>query len=88
VCPLHATDKTSNPTDTCGGRYRSYFGLCVERNSDEKYLASSLPDGKVVKSTHVCNFELPGLPTILEGHIVPDLAVALLVGIRILCKAG
>jgi hypothetical protein len=51
-------------------------------------LTISLPDGKVVKSTHVCNFELPGLPTILEGHIVPDLTMALLVGIRILCKAG
>ncbi len=44
-------------------------------------LTISFPDGKVVKSTHVCNFELPGLPTILEGHIVPDLTVALLVGI-------
>ncbi len=51
-------------------------------------LTISLPDGKVVKLTHVCNFELPGLPTILEGHIVPDLSMALLVGICILCKAG
>jgi hypothetical protein len=47
-----------------------------------------LPDGKVVKSTHVCNFELPGLPAILEGHIVPDLTVSSLVSICILCKAG
>jgi hypothetical protein len=51
-------------------------------------LTISLPDGKVVKSTHMCNFELPGLPTILEGHITPDLTVALLIGIRILYKAG
>ncbi len=51
-------------------------------------LTISLPNGKVVKMTHVSNFKLPGLPTILEGHIVPDLAVASLVGIRILCKAG
>jgi hypothetical protein len=51
-------------------------------------LTISLPDGKVVRSTHVCNFELPSLPSILEGHIVLDLTVASLVGIRILCKAG
>ncbi len=51
-------------------------------------LTISLLDGKVVRSTHVCNFELPGLPNTLEGHIVPDLTVALLVSIRILCKEG
>jgi hypothetical protein len=51
-------------------------------------LTISLPDGKVVKSTHKFNFELPGLPTILEGHIIPDLTVASLVGICILCKEG
>jgi hypothetical protein len=51
-------------------------------------LTISLPNGKVVRWTHICNFELTRLPTILEGHIVPDLTVALLVGIQILCKAG
>jgi hypothetical protein len=35
-------------------------------------LTVSLPDGKVVRLTHVCDFELPGLPTILEGHFDPD----------------
>ncbi len=48
----------------------------------------SLPNGKVFRLTHVCDFKLPGLPTIVEGHILPDLTVALLVGIHILCKAG
>jgi hypothetical protein len=42
----------------------------------------------MVQSTHVCNVKLPSLPTVLEGHIIPDLAVALLVGRHILCKAG
>ena len=51
-------------------------------------LTINLPDGTVVQLTHICDFEIPGLPTVLEGHIVPDLTVALLIGIRILCKAG
>jgi hypothetical protein len=48
----------------------------------------NLPDGNRVKSTHVCDFIIPGLPQPLLGHIVPGLAVASLVGIRPLCKAG
>ncbi len=39
-------------------------------------------------STHVCDITIPGLPTVLVGHVVPHLAVALLIGIRPLCKAG
>jgi len=46
----------------------------------------NLPDGTIVKSTHMCNLEIPGLPHVLEGHIVPELTVASLVGIQILCK--
>jgi hypothetical protein len=42
----------------------------------------------MVKSTHVCNLEIPGLPHVLEGHIVPDLNMASLIGIQILCKMG
>jgi hypothetical protein len=41
-----------------------------------------------VKSTHKCNINIPGLPCTLTGHIVPTLAVASLIGIRPLCKAG
>jgi hypothetical protein len=51
-------------------------------------LMINLLDGKLVKSTHICDLEIPGLPYVLEGHIVPDLTVASLVGIRILCKLG
>ncbi len=53
-----------------------------------KPLTINLPDGRQVKSTHVCDFIVPGLPTPLVGHVVPGLAVASLVGIRPLCKAG
>ena len=47
-----------------------------------------LPDGNTVRSTHICDVEIPGLPYGLEGHIVPALNVASLIGIRILCKVG
>ncbi len=48
----------------------------------------NLPDGTIVKSTHICNLEIPGLPHVLVGHIIPELTVASLVGIQILCKLG
>jgi hypothetical protein len=48
----------------------------------------NLPNGRQVKSTHICDIDIPGLPTMLMGHIVPNLAIALLFGIRVLCKAG
>ena len=51
-------------------------------------LTINLPDGRKVKSTHVCDIQIPGLPTMLTGHVVPHLAVASLIGIRPLCNAG
>jgi hypothetical protein len=51
-------------------------------------LTINLPDGKMVHSTHICGVEIPGLPHVLKGHIVPALNVASLIGIRILCKVG
>jgi hypothetical protein len=47
----------------------------------------SLPDGKKIISTHVCDVKIPGLPVTLTGHIVPDMKMASLLGIHILCKA-
>jgi hypothetical protein len=52
-------------------------------------LTINLPDGSKVKLTHMCSITIPGLPTILTGHIVPTFTIALLIGIRVLCsKAG
>jgi hypothetical protein len=48
----------------------------------------SLPDGKKIVSTHICDVDIPGIPHKLTGHIVPDMKMASLLGIRILCKAG
>ena len=47
----------------------------------------SLPNGKKIVSTHICDIDIPGLPHKLIGHIVPDMKMASLLGIRILCKA-
>jgi hypothetical protein len=53
-----------------------------------KPLTISLSDGRRVLSTHVCDIAIHGLPTVLTRHIVLDLAIASLVGIRPLCKVG
>ncbi len=47
----------------------------------------SLPNGKQISSTHMCDIFIPGLPHSLFGHIVPEMKMAALLGIRILCKA-
>ncbi len=48
----------------------------------------SMHDGKKIISTHVCDVKIPGLLVTLTGHIVPDMKMASLLGICILCKAG
>ncbi len=60
----------------------------INKRVASKPLTINLPDGKKVQSSHVCDTEIPGLPTVLTGHIVPSLTVATLIGIRPLCKAG
>jgi hypothetical protein len=47
-----------------------------------------LPDGRKIKSAHICDIVIPGLPTILTEHIMPDMTTASLFGICILRKAG
>jgi hypothetical protein len=53
-----------------------------------KPLTNNLPDNKQIQSTHLCNIQIPGLPMVLTGHIVPSLTIASLIGIKPLCKAG
>jgi hypothetical protein len=64
-------------------------GVEVEnRRITKKPLIINLPDGRKVRLTHECDINIPGLPCTLTGHIMPTLAVASLIGIRPLCKAG
>ena len=49
-------------------------------------LKVALADGWRVMSTHMCDIIIPGLPTTLVGHIVPELSIASLFGIRVLTE--
>jgi hypothetical protein len=51
-------------------------------------LKVALADGCRVMSTHMYDIIIPGLPTTLIGHIVPELSIASLFGIRVLMEAG
>ena len=51
-------------------------------------LKVALADGRIVVSTHMCDIKIDGLPTVLTGHIIPDLSIASLFGIRVLTEAG
>jgi hypothetical protein len=51
-------------------------------------LTIHLPNGNKVMSTHICDINIPGLPTVLMGHIVPSLGITSLMGICPICKAG
>jgi hypothetical protein len=62
--------------------------LCHNMQPATKPLTVNLPNGRQVKSTHTCKVLIPGLPCPLTGHIVPNLAIASLFGIRPLCNAG
>jgi hypothetical protein len=77
--------------DTGGTSIFIMEGTPVENLRPATALVSiNLPDGTKVKSTHMCNINItiPGLPIVLMGHIVPQLLMASLIGIWVLCKAG
>ena len=51
-------------------------------------LMVALADGRTVMSTHICDMYIPGLLIVLTGHIIPDLSIASLFGIRVLTDVG
>jgi hypothetical protein len=53
-----------------------------------KPLTVNLPHGRKIKLTHVCDINISGLPITLTVHIIPDLKIASLIGIRPLCKVS
>jgi hypothetical protein len=55
---------------------------------ETKPIHISLPDGKKIVSTHIFDVDIPDIPHKLIGHIVPDMKMASLLGICVLCKAG
>ncbi len=51
-------------------------------------LKVSLADGHEVTSTHICDVKINGLTVTLMGHIIPELSVTSIFGIRALTAAG
>jgi hypothetical protein len=51
-------------------------------------LKVALADGHRVLSMHMCDTVIPGLPTTLVGHIIPELSIPSLFGIRVLTEVG
>jgi hypothetical protein len=51
-------------------------------------LRVALADGCQVMSTHMCDIKIEGLPVTLTGHIIPNLSIASVFGIRVLTEAG
>jgi hypothetical protein len=51
-------------------------------------LTINMLDGRKVKSTHIFDITIPGLPTVLTGHVVPHLAIASPIRLRPICNAG
>jgi hypothetical protein len=62
--------------------------LVVNKCATQSPLKVALADGRIVYSTHKCNVHIVGLPTILTGHIILELSIALLFGIKVLIEAG
>ncbi len=60
----------------------------TNKQFSKKTLTMNLPDGNKVMLTHICDINIPGLPTVLTGNIVLSLAIASLMGICPLYKAG
>jgi hypothetical protein len=60
--------------------------LVNNRRPTTRPLKVALADGRIVTSTHMCDILIEGLPTILMGHIIPDLLIASLFGIRVIIQ--
>jgi hypothetical protein len=60
----------------------------VNKHKTMHPLKVALANGRIVLSTHMCDIKIEGLPTVLTGHIILDLLIASLFGIRVLTDAG
>jgi hypothetical protein len=60
----------------------------INKRITNKTLTINMPDRRKVKSTHICDIMIPGLPMVLMGHVILHLAIASLIGIWLICNAG
>jgi hypothetical protein len=61
---------------------------CKNKRLAENPITISFPDATKVTLMHIHNITIPGFPFMLVGHIVPEMKMASLLGIQVLCKAG
>ncbi len=61
---------------------------CKNKKLAENPITILLPDGTMVMLRHICNITIPSLPFTLVRHIVPEMKMVFLLGIRVLCKTG
>ena len=81
----------SNEAIAESGATQIFFVDCIPIHNRQQTtcpLKVALADGRRVMSTHMCNIIIPGLPPMLVGHIILELSIASLFGIRVLTAAG
>jgi hypothetical protein len=61
---------------------------CQNKHHAINLVIITLLDRCKIKSMHVCDVMIPGLPTVLMGHIMPDMTTASIFGTRVSWKAG
>ncbi len=59
----------------------------VNKQKTTHPLRVALADGRMVTSMHMCDIHIKGLPITLTGHMIPEISVASLFGIRVLTAA-
>jgi hypothetical protein len=55
----------------------------INNRATTNLLTVLFADGRQLLSTHMCNIHIKGLPFPLTGHIIPNLFIASLFGIRV-----
>ena len=71
------------------GHFLAEGAPVINKRIADHPITITLPNGKVIQSTHTCNLDIPWLPAqITEAHIVPGLAHASLISTRKFCNAG
>ncbi len=60
----------------------------VNKQPTTRPLKVSLANGRQVMSTHMCDIHIKGLQFVLTGHIILDLSIDSLFGIKVLTKDG
>ncbi len=89
----HTNKLFISPSLTVADTSTTFFFLTKSAPYQNKCITThpislTLPNRKQFMSTHLCNVVIPGLCTVLTGHIVLDLTIASLFRICLLCKAG